>query len=224
MIAALVIAVVIICGLLAASVINPGNNTSTTPNGSNYGIRVANFLNSRVDNVEFYWIYNSTFVNEDISEYYQETEQSAFVYGVKMTRGLEQVEIEVLFEPWSQNIVGTGSLSLDNWATLSGSFINNGIGQMSVTETSHEYWPHTWPVTFILEIYFDDNTFFLFGFSSSDGLVYLRNGTWTGGYRENGWPETVDSFGPSVWLNEGGHLTSPMVDLFTTITSNVPYP
>jgi len=230
MLAAIAVAVVIAGGLLAASTFIPGGiiptttPTTTGPTGSNYGIRAANYLNSRVDNVEFYWLYNCTFVNEDLSAHYQETEPSAFVDGVKMIRGAEQVDIEVLFAPWHQNIVGAGSISLDDWGLLSGSIINDGIGQMSDAETHPDNWPHTWPVDFILEIYFDDNTFFQFGYTSSDSKVYFQNGTWTGGFRESGWPDVTDYDGASYWLEAGGHLTTPMDDLFTTITTNASYP
>ena len=233
MLAAMVVAIVIAGGLLAASTFIPGGilptttpttTTTTGPNGSNYGIRAANYLNSRVDNVEFYWLYNCSFVNEDLSAFYQETEPSVFVDGVKMVRGVEGVDIEVLFAPYDHNIVGTGSISLNDWGILSGSIINDGIGQMSDAVTHPDDWPHTWPVDLILEIYFDDDTFFQFGYTSSDSLVYLQNGTWTGGFTEWGWPDIVGLDGPAYWLNEGGHLTTPMNNLYTSITSNTPYP
>lgn len=226
--AAVIVAVVITAGVVFIGMNLPGGGvipttTTTTPTGSmgSLGARAADYLNSMRDNVVYYWMSNSTFVNLNLSTYYDSVHPGAFVDGVQMMENETGGQINVLFNPFYDNIVGTGILSENEWNSLSGSIIDDGIGQMEEA-ASHPTgdWPHTWPVDFFMDAYFDDNTFFYFGYTSSDGFVFIQNGTWV---EVDGRPQPV-SFNPGYWLEEGGHLQTPLLNLYTTITTKVSYP
>jgi hypothetical protein len=234
--ASITVAIVVVSAVITAIVFLPGltptNPTTTTPtgpttteptNGGKYGPLAADYLTSRRDDVHFLWIYNCSFVNERLSNYYKQTNSEAFVDGVKMIRNTTHAWAQVLFAPWDSNIEGFGDISLDDWSTLSGSLVDDGLRQMADATTPGEGFPSTWPVDFIIDIFFDDLTFFFIGFTSTDGLVYIQNGTWTGSYTEYGWPE-IDEYFPGYWLEEGGYLQTPMDNLYNTITQAVSYP
>ncbi len=228
-ISAIVIAVVIIGGMYAAISYFPNGSTTTTttttttnPSGS-YGIRAANYLNTRRGDISFYWIYNSTFVNTRISEFYQESHAGAYVDGVKMQYSGSGANIEVLFAPWDQNITGTGSINESLWETLGGSLVDGAIGQMADNPDQDTQVWNEGPPSLIIEIYFNDNTFFSLGYSETDNLVNLNNGTWTGGFTEWGGP-VVTSTGARHNLLPNGLLVAPMDAFFAAITQNVAYP
>ena len=106
---------------------------------------------------------------------------------------------------------------------MSGAIIDDGIGQMEEA-ASHPSgdWPHTWPVDFYMYAYFNDFTYFYFGFTGSDGFVFVQNGTWTvSTWDEKPQPITYED---GFWLNENGHLGAPLLSLYNTITSKVSYP
>jgi hypothetical protein len=107
---------------------------------------------------------------------------------------------------------------------LNGALIDNGLGLMTDATEHPDDFPHTWPVTFLANIYFDDFTFFEMGYTESDGMVFIRNGTWTGEFTEWGQPDVTGFASFGYWLNEGGHLGTALTDLYTSITENVQYP
>ena len=61
------------------------------------------------------------------------------------------------------------------------------------------------------------------GYTSSDDFVYVTNGTWSGTFRSDGWPDSTGTTN-DYWLNEDGKLATPMSYLFSAITDNAPYP
>lgn len=222
--ASVIVAVVVIAGLLAVTFLLPGGETPP-PNGPNggFGTKAAEYLNSRRDDVVFYWMCNSTFVNERLTQYYQETEPDAFVDGVRMSKDAETGTIEVLFAPYSANLTGTGQMSLDAWATMSGSLVDDAIAQMPDASDHPDNFPSTWPVDFYVDIFFDDNTFFFIGYTESDQMVFLRNGTWSGNLRENGHPEITGHAQTGYWLEANGLMTTPIDNFYDAITANVAY-
>ncbi len=225
-ISAVVIAVVIIGGLYAASMLLPPGPapttttpTTTTPNGG-YGIRAADYLNSRRGDVEFYWIFNCTFVNEDLSAYYSEYESSAFVDGVLMNRTESGGFINVLFSPWHDEIVGSGDLTISQWENLAGSIVNT-IEDLPDYAGTPEL--TSWYPTLNLGIYFNDGTFFAMQFYGTDEVVSLSNGTWDG-FTEHGWPNLTGYDPEDHWLQPAGLMAAPINLLYSTITENAPYP
>jgi hypothetical protein len=206
----------------------PIPTTTTTPTtgppADGYGPLAAQYINSRRDDVVAFWVYNCTLVNVDISNYYHQTEPSAYVDGVLMKRSGEETNVEVLFHPYTADLVGTGSLDVEEWNALSGSIVDDGIGQMIDAVSHPTYFPDSWPPRFHLEIFFNDNTFFFCGFTVEDGLVYIQYGTWTGGYRESGWPDVTGYNGGGNWLVEDGCLQAPMTNFYNAITQKVSYP
>ncbi len=231
-ISAVVIALVIISGLYAATFFFPNDNiptttttttTTTTNPGGSYGIRAANYLNTRHDDIAFYWIYNSTFVNERISEFYQASHAGAYVDGVKMQHTESGADIEVLFAPWNENVTGTGSINESLWESLGSSLVDGAIGVMADNPDQEAVVWNAGVPTLIIEIYFNDKTFFSLGYSSASNLVNLNNGTWTGGFTEWGWPE-VSSIGPRHNLLANGQMEAPMDAFYAAITQNVVYP
>ncbi|MGY5860158.1 MAG: hypothetical protein RTU63_12370 [Candidatus Thorarchaeota archaeon] len=231
--ASMLVAVVITAGVVIVAINLPGGGitptttpTTTTPTTNpmnGLGARAATYLNSMRDNVVYYWMSNSTFVNLNLSTYYDSIHPGAFVDAVYMTENETGGEITVAFHPYYDNIRGKGVLSETEWNSMSGSIIDDGIGQMEEA-SSHPSgdWPHTWPVDFFMYAYFNDNTFFYFGFTGADGFVFLQNGTWAVSTYD-GKPQPTgheDGF----WLEEGGHLQTPLLNLYNTITSKVSYP
>ncbi len=227
--AAVIVAVVISAGVVIVGLnlpgggVTPTTTTSTTVTGpmNGLGARAADYLNSMRDNVVYYWMSNSTFVNLNLSTYYDSVHPGAFVDGVRMTENETGGQINVLFHPYYDNIVGTGVLTETEWNSLSGSLIDDGIGQMEEA-TSHPSgdWPHIWPIDFYMYACFNDFTYFFFGFTSSDGFVFLQNGTWV---MDDGRPQPI-TFEDGYWLIEDGHLQTPLLSLYTTITTKVSYP
>lgn len=226
-IASVIVGVVVIAGFLAVSYLLPGGESPpdgpTGPDGG-FGARAAEYLNSRRDDVAFYWMCNSSFVNERLTQYYQETEPDAFVDGVRMVKNEEVGTIEVLFAPYSANLTGTGHVSLDKWANMSGLLVDDAIGQMSDAESHPDHFPSTWPIDFYVSIFFDDNTFFYIGYTEADQLVFLQNGTWSGQFTEYGHPETTGYADTGYWLDANGLMTAAIDEFYEVITENVSYP
>ena len=222
--AALIAAVVITAGVFAVAIYFPGEGNGPDPDPTNLGYQVAEFINSKRENVQFYWMCNSTFVNQNITDYYTQSEPSAFVDGIKMNRTATGGEIILLFAPWHAGITGVGQISTTEWNTISGTIVDDGIGQMEAPDTppTGEF-PLSWPIDFYFSIYFDDDTCFMAGFSYSDGYLFIQNGTWSGEFSPYGWPITT-GWDDGTWLVEDGHLTAGIEALYTSITTSVSYP
>jgi hypothetical protein len=228
--AAIIVAVVVTSGvfLAVANLPNGGigpNTTPTIPTGPTDGVgaRAALYLQSMRDNVEYYWMSNSSFVNNDLSTYYDAQHSGAFVDGLYMVKTETGGEINLFFAPYPHTI-GTGTLSETEWNTMSGSLIDDGLGMMdAVEDPPTSDWPHTWPVDFYTFVCFDDNTFFYFGYTSSDGLAFIQNGTYSGSAMDESGP-IIETWNDGIWLDAGDHLTIPLQTLYSTITGAVSYP
>jgi hypothetical protein len=230
LVSAIVVAILITTGvfIVATNLPSNGGNNTTTPTTTNpvsgLGLRAATYLNSMRDDVVFYWLCNSTFVNLNVSNYYNSVHPGAYVDGIYMTENETGGEINVIFSPYYDNIVGKGTLTETEWNSLSGSLIDDGIGQMlAAANPPTGSWPHTFPIDLYMTVYFNDNTCFIVGYTSSDGLVYILNGTWSGEYNNRIAPawNPADS---GYWLVENGYLAIPMQNLYQAITTHVSYP
>ena len=231
--ASVVVAVIITAGVFVAAINFPNGgitpttttNTTTTTNPMNgLGARAASYLNSMRDNVVYYWMCNSTFVNINLTSYYDSQHPGAFVDGLYMTETESGGEINILFAPYHSNIVGTGTLTENEWNSMSGALIDDGLGMMDAAANPPSGdWPHTWPVDFYMFACFNDSTFFYFGYTSSDGLAFIQNGTWAGSVYDEGGPYPV-TWEVGFWLDAGTYLDSPLQNLYTTITNAVSYP
>ncbi len=222
--AAIMATVILTAGVFAIFIYFLGPNNGPPSSPKSLGAITAEFLNSKRDDVQFYWMCNSTFVNEDLTDFYKQSEPSAYVDGVLMNRTAIGGDIGVLFSPWHSNIVGVGEIQTAEWDSLSGAIIDDGIGLMEEPTTPPMGdFLLSWPITFYFEIYFDDGTCFFAGFSSIDGYLYIQNGTWSGEFSDFGWPIPT-SWHSGAWLLEGGYLSVGMNAMYTVITSNVSYP
>jgi len=223
--ASMIAAVVITAGVVALAVYFPGGGGGTIPTDpTGLGALTAEYLNSMRDNVEFYFICNSTLVNEDITSFYAQTQPGAFVDGIRMNRTPTGGDIGVLFSPYHAGIIGTGQITTTEWSSLSGLIVDDGIGQMEepTSPPGPNDFPTSWPVDLYFAMYFNDSTCFYAGFTSTDGLLFIQNGTWTGEFID-GWP-VPGTFSEGAWLLEGGHLATAIDALYTTITTTVDYP
>jgi len=222
--AAIVIAVVVTTGVYLAATNTPSGDPTPPTSPTGVGARAALYLQSMRDNVEYYWMSNSTFVNEDLTSYYDAQHSGAFLDGLYMEKTETGGEINLLFAPWDQNIIGTGTLSETEWNSMSGSLIDDGLGMMeSVEDPPESDWPHTWPVDFYMFVCFNDSTFFYFGYTSGDGLAFIQNGTYSGSPTDVSGP-IIETWSDGIWLDAGDYLTVPLQNLYTTITSTVSYP
>ncbi|MHA1864182.1 MAG: hypothetical protein ACTSWA_10480 [Candidatus Thorarchaeota archaeon] len=231
--ASVLVAIIVTAGVFIAATNLPGGGITptttaptTTPTNPTHslGARAALYLNSMRDNVVYYWMCNSTFVNNNLTEYYDSVHPGAFVDGLYMTENEIGGEINILFAPYHLDIVGTGNLSENEWNGMSGSLIDDGLGMMEeATNPPTGDWPHTWPVDFYMFACFNDSTFFYFGYTSGDGLAFIQNGTWAGSAYDQGGPYPV-TWDSGYWLEAGDHLTIPLQNLYTTITNAVSYP
>jgi hypothetical protein len=239
MLTPILVAVIIVAGFAATMFWFPGGigpttttttdtnttTTTTTGGGGGYGPLAADYLNSRREDVLFFWIFNCTLVNVNLSNYYDAQEPNAFVDGVFMWRNATDFcMIEVLFHPYSADIVGRAEIIPDQWFALSGSLIDNGLGRMSDATSYPSDFPNTWPVELYMMIFFDDNSVFRIGYTSSDGLVNIQNGTWNGEFDELSGVPYTSNWQPGYWLNEDGYLATPINDFYSTITGAVDYP
>ncbi|MFW9793517.1 MAG: hypothetical protein ACFFEE_04385, partial [Candidatus Thorarchaeota archaeon] len=222
--ASVIAAVVITAGVVALAVYYPGDGGTIPDEPTGLGARTADFLNSMRDNVEFYFICNSTLVNQDITDFYAQSQPGAFVDGIRMNRTPTGGAIEVLFSPYHAGIVGSGEITTTEWNSISGLIVDDGIGEMEepTSPPGPNDFPTSFPIDLYFGIYFDDNTCFIVGYTSTDGLVFLQNGTWTGEFVD-GWP-VRETFEDGAWLEEGGYLTAAIEALYTTITTAVDYP
>ncbi len=222
--ASVLAAVVITAGVVALAIYFPGIDDPDIPIPTGLGAQTAAFLNSMRDNVQFYFMCNSTFVNQDMTGFYNQSEPSAYVDAIVMNRTATGGDIQVLFSPYHADIVGNGQISTTDWNSIAGTIIDDGIAHMEAPEDPPEdSFPTTWPVDFYFYVYFDDGTWFFSGFSNTDGLLYMHNGTWGGEFSEWGWPMNT-GMDDGFWLVEGGHLTAGITALYTAITDNVSYP
>ena len=217
-------AVIFAAGVFAVAIYFPSDGNGIPPNPTNLGFEVAEYLNSKREDVQFYFMCNSTFVNENITNFYAQTEPSAYVDAIVMNRTASGGDIQVLFSPWQADIVGTGQISTEEWNSLGGAIVDDGIGQMEAPEDPPtDSFPTSWPIDFYFYVYFDDGSYFFAGFAHSDGLLYIHNGTWSGEFGTFGWPINTGG-GPGMWLLEGGYLSVGMNALYEAITANVSYP
>jgi len=222
--ASMLAAIVITAGVVALAIYFPGGNNPIPPTPTSLGALTAAFLNSMRDNVQFYFMCNSTFVNQDISDYYAQSEPGAYADAVMMNRTATGGNINVLFSPWYAGIVGTSQISTSEWNSLSGTIIDDGIGNMEAPENPPAGdFPLSWPIDFYFNVFFDDNTCFFAGFSDSDGFLFIQNGTWSGEFTDHGWPVQT-GWDDGAWLLEGGHMAAGLDALYTIITTNVSYP
>ncbi|MHA2081723.1 MAG: hypothetical protein ACW99H_11320, partial [Candidatus Thorarchaeota archaeon] len=95
--AAMIAAIIITAGVVALAVYFPGGNGPIPPTPTGLGAETAAFLNSMRDNVQFYFMCNSTFVNEDITDFYAQSEPGAYVDAIVMNRTATGGDIQVLF-------------------------------------------------------------------------------------------------------------------------------
>jgi hypothetical protein len=226
--ASVTVACIITIGVFAAAVYLPGlygGPTDPTDPGGSLGSRVASFLTTRADDVEFYWMSNCTLVNEDLTQFYDSQHSGAFVDGVYVNRSGSNHEIVVVFSPYDENTTGRGEISVSQWTSITAAIVDNGIGEMeSAGSEAPENFPSAFPPTLYFSIFFNDNTCFFGGFSSTDGFMYVRNGTWSGGFYSHGHPHVTGWDPDGVWLIEDGHMSSAMFLLYSTITAAVSYP
>ncbi len=225
--ASVLVACLITVGVFTAAIYLPGMNGGpgpTNPSGS-LGTRVATYLSSRADDVEFYWMCNCTLVNVDLTQFYDSQHSGAFVDGVYVNRSGSDHEIVVLFSPYNVAPVGRGDISVSAWTTITAAIIDNGIAQMDDIEGAPpDEAPSAFPLNIYFSIFFDDDTCFLAGFSSEDGYFWMHNGTWTGGFTESGHPDVTSWSLTPIWLVEGGHMATAISQLYTAVTSTVSYP
>lgn len=207
-----VLAVGLSMTILVAAVVVP---TLTQP----LGAAAASYVDARTDNIVFLWAYNCTLVNENLTQYYQES-VDAYVDGVSILLNGSSPEVTVLFAPYTSQRTVEGQLTLDQWNDLRRNLFTYGIGVMDAAPQHPDYFPHTWPVTLLLDVYFSDNTVLSIGYTKQDQLVSIQYGTWTGLLRPDGWPE-VSGFNPmSDWLAADSHLEYGILRLFEIITSS----
>ncbi len=222
--AAMIAAVILTAGVFAIAIYFPDQDNGQIPGPKSLGAITAEFLNSKRENVQFYFMCNATFVNEDLSDFYAQSAPGAYVDGVLMNRTVTGGYIGVLFSPWQSKIIGTGEISTTEWNSFSGTIIDDGIANMEepVIPPTGDF-PLSWPIDFYFDVYFDDGTCFFAGFSSIDGYLFIQNGTWDGEFSDFGWPIPT-SWDSGAWLLEGGHLSAGINALYTVITTNVSYP
>ena len=167
--ASILVAVIVTAGIFIAATnlpgggIDPTTTPTTTPTDpmNGLGARAASYLNSMRDNVVYYWMCNSTFVNANLSEYYDSVHPGAFVDGLYMTENETGGEINILFAPYNLNIVGTGTLNENEWNGMSGSLIDDGLGMMEeAANPPIGDLTHTWQFDFYMFACYNDIKFF----------------------------------------------------------------
>ena len=130
--ASLVAVLVVTSGVVAIAIYFPGGGTGPPPGPSSLGAKTAEFLNSMRENVQHYFIANCSFVNLDITNFYAQSEPTAFVDSVMMNRTETGGQIDVLFSPWDAGIVGSGAITTAQWNSLSGLIVDDGVGSLSL--------------------------------------------------------------------------------------------
>jgi hypothetical protein len=185
------------------------------------GSATAAYLDSHSGDISFIWMHNCTLVNDNLSRSFSNGQESVYVDGLYIfLNGTSPIE-KVLFAPYYENKSAQGQLITEQWNDLKRSLISEGIGRMIAAETHPEYFPHTWPISLMIEVYFEDLTFFYMGYEATDGLAYIQYGTWTGHLLLNGWPEVSDFQSQSNWLDADHYLDYAMTRIFEITTSAV---
>ncbi len=202
----------------------PTNPNTTNPPAGGYGPLAAQYINSKRDNAVFMWSCNNSFVNVELTNYYKSYDEGAYVDGLYMIRNDTGCYVKLLFAPYFANLTGYGQITNDDWDSISGALVDDGIGQMTDAQ-SHPQHPDYSDLDFFIEIYFDDLTFFYIGSFATSNLVFILNGTWTGHFLEWGWPEVSEyDFENGKWLTENGLLDAPKTLMYNVITSTITHP
>ena len=194
----------------------------TTPTVKTYGVLAAEYINSRRSDIVFFFHYNCTFVNQNLSSYYDSIHSGAYVDGLYMLNENESPFIRVLFHPYSANLKGEGNITQLQWESLSGMLVDDGIAKMP-NAISHPDDPYqNFPPRYMVVVCFLDGTSFNLFFDGVSETVFIANGTWSG-FNEYGWAITSYS-GTGQWLIEDGHLTAYLESLYDIVTESVTYP
>jgi hypothetical protein len=235
---AIVVATVVLSSVFAVSMIVNDFPTPTTTNTiptttpttpttlpeNGYGVRAADYLNSRRDDVMFYWLSNCTLVGNNLMDYYQSTDPGFYMDAVYMWGNTSTgVDIQlVVWDPWGTITVDQGTCTDIEWGEMNGALIDDGLAQMSDATTHPEDWIQLEPFSLWCVVYFDDNSFLMITYSEPENLVALVNGTWSGTFFEDGQPNITGYSEEIHWLIAEDHLVNGMEKMYTTITEAVP--
>jgi hypothetical protein len=195
----------------------------TTPTVKTYGQLAAEYINSRRSDIEFFFHFNCSFVNQNLSSYYNSIHPGAYVDGLYMLNVNESPFIRVLFAPYYDNIKGEENITQLQWETLSGMLVDDGIANMpnAISHPSDPY--ENFPPEYMTVVCFVDGSAFNLFFDEASGTVYIANGTWSG-FNEYGWAMTSYDYSNGQWLIEDGHLNTYLESLYDIVTENVAYP
>ena len=242
---AAILAIIVCGGILAASYIGhiPGNGnhtttTTTTPTATpttttfpttttttiptpTTGAKIASYLRTMESHIMFYWTANCTFTMQNLTNYYKQFDPGAFVLSVYIEQLETQTNMTLHFSPYDAGIRSYGSITLEEWDSLSIALIEDGIAQMEESNRSKDY--NIWLPDFFIDVFFDDDTFIHVAYFQADSLVFVLNGTWTGSLSEWGYPQITGEDIP-VWLEEDGYLQTHIWSLYETITTTVSAP
>jgi hypothetical protein len=162
-----ILAIITFNVLLNATQVNPpGPNP---PGNQGLGMKIAARMETREENISYIWCYNNTWANLNLSEHYGE-----FIDGVLIDLVDQTPTAALIHEPTADfadiNQLDVNSILADFRTSLS---------VLNDTSTLIDNLGDLLPLTFLIDIAYEDNTSISVIYSQEHNLVSVINGTWT---------------------------------------------
>jgi hypothetical protein len=128
------------------------------------GMRIANYMENRANDVVFVWCYNNTAVNVNLTNHYGVFVDGVAIYETNVTIfNVEGVDSGIISSSAMGPIVDALNATLDD--------LNTTAPNIDVMDI--------WPPTFLWDIAYSDKTSLSLMYSKDQGILAAVNGTWT---------------------------------------------
>jgi len=150
------------------------NATQLTPPGQNppiakgIGAKIAERMEANEDNISYIWCYNNSWVNLNLSEHYEQ-----FIDGLRIGLVDQTPTAALIHEP-------TADIAEINQNMLNSVMADfrNSLSVLNDTSTIIDDLGDIMPLTFLIDIAYEDNTSISVIYSKEHNLVSVINGTW----------------------------------------------
>jgi len=164
-----VFAIITFSVLLNATQLPPTDPNPPVPGG--IGAKIAERMEANEENISYIWCYNNTWVNLHLSNHYQDID---FIDGVRI--GLvDQTPTAALIHEPTADFADIDQLAVNK---VMADF-RNSLKVLNDTSTLINNLGELLPLTFLIDIAYEDNTSLSVIYSQEHNLVSVVNGTWT---------------------------------------------
>ncbi|NHJ02963.1 MAG: hypothetical protein EAX86_12575 [Candidatus Heimdallarchaeota archaeon] len=144
------------------------SNPNVPPQENLIGERIAARMAEAEENISHVWCYNNSFVNGNLSEYYE-----MYIDGLSIGKSLnDSLIMALIHEPLAESTEVSQS-SLNSVMASFRSAVTNVAGYSSVSDLME-----IWPPNFMIDIAYEDGTSLSLIFSKTHQVLSIHNGTW----------------------------------------------